>query len=127
MRHEITIICDDIRQETGQKISLMGIYDDSLVVKLLPARLPKLCFFQRWAESNLKPNDEIRLQISGSALISSIPMLCKIQAAHFNPEATKAQILLAIAPLDLARAGEIEFLTYLSDSDEPSHRHLLEV
>jgi hypothetical protein len=33
MRHEVTIICDDIRQETGKKISLMGVYDDALVVK----------------------------------------------------------------------------------------------
>ncbi len=37
------IYCDDIRNEEGRKISLMGIYDSELVVQSFPLTLPKLC------------------------------------------------------------------------------------
>ena len=35
--------CDDIRQEVGNKLSLMGCYSGDLLVEKLPAVLPKLC------------------------------------------------------------------------------------
>ena len=38
-----TILCDDVRTETGNKFSLMGIYGRSILFKKFPALLPKLC------------------------------------------------------------------------------------
>ncbi len=37
------VYCDDIRNEMGNKISLMGIYDSELVTQVFPVNLPKLC------------------------------------------------------------------------------------
>lgn len=37
-----TILSDDIRQEVGNKNSIMGIYSDRMVFQELPALLPKL-------------------------------------------------------------------------------------
>lgn len=37
--------CDDIRNEIGNKISLIGLYGPDLIVPSLPALLPKLCMF----------------------------------------------------------------------------------
>ena len=34
--------CDDVRQEIGNKYSLMGCYSDELIVEALPTALPKL-------------------------------------------------------------------------------------
>jgi hypothetical protein len=42
-RHVETIFCDDIRQEIGGKLSLIGIYSGALFVPAFPATLPKLC------------------------------------------------------------------------------------
>ena len=39
----IAQFCDDIRQEIGNKYSLMGCYGDEMVIDKLPAVLPKLC------------------------------------------------------------------------------------
>lgn len=127
MRHEVTIICDDIRQESGRKVSLMGIYDDAIVVKQIPVRLAKICLFQRWAESNLRAGEKVRLEIAGNAIPSQVSVGLEADKEHFNAEATKAQLLIALAPLDIVRAGEIEFRTYLNGSDEPAHRHKLEI
>jgi hypothetical protein len=38
-----TILCDDVRTETGNKFSLMGIYGQSILFKKVPAALPQLC------------------------------------------------------------------------------------
>lgn len=39
----IAQFCDDVRQEIGNKISLIGCYGSELLVESLPAVLPKLC------------------------------------------------------------------------------------
>ena len=39
------VFCDDIRQEMGGKVSLMGCYQGDLFVPFLPVALPKLCVF----------------------------------------------------------------------------------
>lgn len=43
VRHIEVIYCDDIRQEVGQKHSLMGVYSGDMVISGFPAVLPKLC------------------------------------------------------------------------------------
>ena len=35
-----TILCDDVRQEVGGKMSLMGIYSKDIIVNKVPAILP---------------------------------------------------------------------------------------
>lgn len=35
--------CDDVRQELGNKLSLMGVYGPDLIVQSFPTTLPKLC------------------------------------------------------------------------------------
>lgn len=42
-RYAHAIYCDDIREEVGNKMSLMGIYREKLLVSQFPAVLPKLC------------------------------------------------------------------------------------
>lgn len=37
--------CDDIRQELGNKLSLMGCYQGELIVSRVPVALPKLCVY----------------------------------------------------------------------------------
>lgn len=42
-RHLDVIYCDDIRNEVGNKISLMGIYTRELTIPNAPLLLPRLC------------------------------------------------------------------------------------
>ncbi len=43
-KHINTIVCDDIRQESDDKLSLMGIYQKDIIVNNIPSILPTLCF-----------------------------------------------------------------------------------
>lgn len=44
-----TIICDDVRQETGGKISLMGLFENIYAAKF-PAIHPRLAVVTEWSE-----------------------------------------------------------------------------
>jgi hypothetical protein len=44
-RFATRVICDDIRHEAGNKISIMGLYSEKVLVQAFPAVLPKLCAF----------------------------------------------------------------------------------
>lgn len=44
-RTVIAQFCDDVRQEIGNKFSLMGCYGTDLFVPKFPFTLPKLCVF----------------------------------------------------------------------------------
>ncbi|GIK35881.1 MAG: hypothetical protein AMXMBFR45_01750 [Gammaproteobacteria bacterium] len=41
------IVCDDVREELGNKRSLMGIYENAIVLDAFPALLPRLCFVMK--------------------------------------------------------------------------------
>jgi hypothetical protein len=125
MRHEFTIICDDIRQEVGRKVSIMGIYDVAIIVKKVPTRLPKLCMFQRWIGSD-QP-ERVRVEVRGSALSSGLMAEAERDREHYDPSATRANLSIALAPLDIANTGEIEFVTHLSEHGEPPHSHKIEI
>jgi hypothetical protein len=43
-----TIICDDVRQETGGKLSLMGLFENIYATKF-PAIHPRLAVFTEWS------------------------------------------------------------------------------
>jgi hypothetical protein len=46
-----TIFCDDIREETWGKYSLMGVYDGQMsVLTGIPVILPKFCFLIQYVE-----------------------------------------------------------------------------
>jgi hypothetical protein len=39
----VALFCDDVRNEVGNKLSLMGVYGQDLLLREFPATLPKLC------------------------------------------------------------------------------------
>lgn len=41
------IVCDDVREELGNKRSFMGIYENAIVLDAFPAILPRLCFVMK--------------------------------------------------------------------------------
>ncbi len=56
-------ICDDIRQELGDKVSLIGIYPGNVMLMPIPSVIPKLCFHLVF--SYLKPGDNLGIKILG--------------------------------------------------------------
>jgi hypothetical protein len=53
--------CDDIRQETHNKFSLMGIYQSFLYVPEFPARLLRLCVILTMHSPKTQPFESVRI------------------------------------------------------------------
>jgi hypothetical protein len=57
------IYCDDIRNETGNKHSLMGVYHGNLVVNSFPAQFPKLCVWIYAMTPRNRPFENLRIRV----------------------------------------------------------------
>lgn len=57
------VFCDDIRQEMGGKVSLMGCFQGDLLVPFLPVALPKLCVFVTVSTPVKRPLKSLRIRI----------------------------------------------------------------
>jgi hypothetical protein len=43
-----TIICEDIRPEVGNKVTLAGVFGEEIVLPVIPSALASLAIMQRW-------------------------------------------------------------------------------
>ena len=60
------IWCDDIRQEVGNKPSLMGVYTGSLVVPSLPTVIPRLAVWVSIYTPKTQPFKALKVRICNS-------------------------------------------------------------
>jgi hypothetical protein len=65
-----TILCDDIRQEQGHKVSLMGVYGDVILLREIPHAM-RLSIHQRW--TGLPKSGKMQIGIRGPGL--TLPIL----------------------------------------------------
>lgn len=116
MEHVVTHICDDVRFETGNKVSLIGLYDLNLIVRQVPARIPQLALFQRWA--GVSGARKIKIEVRGSASAG----VHTFQADYLG-DRDRVQIALRFSPIELIGAGELEFATYWDGQPVPTYTH----
>ena len=57
---EYSLICDDIREETGKKFSIMGIHPGAIRLPI-PVVLPRLCFYLAFRA--LSHGDKLAIQL----------------------------------------------------------------
>lgn len=57
------IYCDDIRNEVGNKLTLVGCYGPDLIVEKIPATLPKLCVLAKVFTPVDQPFERLTLRV----------------------------------------------------------------
>jgi len=58
-----TIYCDDVRQEVGGKLSLIGVYNGVMYVQQFPVTLPKLWVVAIFVTSKDEPPKSLKLRV----------------------------------------------------------------
>ncbi len=58
-----TIYCDDVRQEVGGKLSLIGVYNGVMYVQQFPVTLPKLWVVATFVASKDKPPKSLKFRV----------------------------------------------------------------
>lgn len=72
------LFCDDIRQEAGNKLSYMGVYDAEVQVPATaapgPAGLQRLAIaaFLRWPKGEVPAHAVVQVRFSGSAVSEAV-------------------------------------------------------
>jgi hypothetical protein len=103
-------VCDDVRSEQGNKVTLVGYYGQSVNVGVLPAVLPKLCFFAEFdllegatvfAVRIIGPSGQMLLEMQNMSVSGPQAVAEMVPAAY-----RRRVIVFQIAPMVLNESGE---------------------
>lgn len=109
----LAIFCDDVRQEIGKKISLIGVYGPNIVFRANPpVTYPRLCIVV-WAWGELQ-DIPTRMELHILAQPGELPLFSgALKRTETTPEdeagrIARIQTLIELSPLELKQPGRIE-------------------
>lgn len=115
-RYVHAIYCDDIRQEVGGKITLVGIYAGQCLVPSIPCALPKLCAILNFSATRADPITSITVvgSFAGNEAFNMNLDAVQIsqimaQSIEQSPERKNMMIMLMgiMAPFNIPGAGRL--------------------
>ena len=115
------IICDDIRAEVGNKVSLMGVYAKDIFVPKFPYTFPKLCFFVNY--DYVKSGDTFSVELlnpSGKRVSNAI----KGEAPKNITGYVTFQLHAFFSPLNVEKEGNFTLRMIIND-DQKSKKEIV--
>ena len=118
-KFEYVIICDDIREEIGNKLTLVGVYAESIQVSKVPYSFPKLCFFIQYRDITSGDRFSIELKDPTGKRIG------KTINGILQPEkrVDKLRLLGIYSPLKMEQEGSYS-LTITFNEDEKNKKEI---
>jgi len=111
-REVFSIICDDIRLEQSNKLSLIGTYTDGIIVSGLPITLPKFCFAQHIVDA---PGiRKVKVKLRGPKL-NIPPSEIEIE----ETTRTKLRLSFIFTNIQFELEGDYSFDVYLNEDKVP--------
>lgn len=113
-KFEYSIICDDIRQEIGNKLTFVGTYQDQIIVSQLPCTLPKLCFFVQYED--IMAGDKFSLELTGpSNKMIDKPINISVPTGH---KVGKMRLFGIFSPVKFEKEGSYSLRITVNDNKE---------
>ena len=113
-KYEYTIICDDIRQEFGNKLTFVGTYQNLIIVSKLPYIFPKLCFFVQYKD--IRAGDKFSLELTDplgkridKAINMTVPVGSKIE---------KLRLSAVFSPIKVEKEGRYTLSITVNDNEK---------
>lgn len=129
-RTVIAQFCDDVRQEIGNKFSLMGCYGTDLYVPAFPIKLPKLCVFVHVRTPREHPFERLTLRlVRGNDVLSElVANPDKLNAGETPDYARWLSMtgILAVAPFHAAGPCRLQVLAETEAETLESGQFLVE-
>lgn len=110
-----TIICDDIRQEIGNKLSFIGVYQDNIFVPNLPFTFPKLCFSIHYSNVNGGASIDVLLKNPSGNELSKIS---EFALPDEMKSKSKLMMTAAFSPLKIEEEGEYSLVAIYSHGEK---------
>lgn len=118
-----TIICENIRQEANNKVSLLGVFGDEVLVPHFPHQFPSLAVFQRWTlsdEEYRRGAVTFRIELrppQGDSIV--LPD----NATPLNPaSAHSVNIAIQLGGLPVTNKGTFSVVTFFDNHEAHVHR-----
>ena len=111
------IICDDIRQEVGNKISFIGIYGNNISVTKFPYLFPKLCFVNFFKDINKGDSFSIKLTDPSMTQLGDTIVMTAPQNIKSNADFS---IFAIYSPIEVKEAGLYKLVISIND-DKKTH------
>lgn len=120
-RYIDTFVCDDVRRELGNKLSIMGLYGLSIGVPSFPWHASVLWIVQRWTD--LPEPTTVRFQITLPGIHE--PLIQSMEMVEPTPALNVRNLLMKLEAVQVPERGEMTVETYFGESSEPSHSHII--
>lgn len=113
-KFEYSIICDDIRQEIGNKLTFVGTYQDQIIVSKLPYTFPKLCFFVQYKD--IRAGDRFILTLTDPSN-KKIAKAINITVPD-GQEAGKMRVLGVFSTIKVEKEGRYTLSIIFNDNEK---------
>ena len=114
-----TMICDDVREEKGNKLSLMGLYEKEYIVSHIPLIIPRICLIIMLSETKEILNKvHITLKSPKSEPISiNFDKLAKVEKGK------DSRVIVYLSPFKINGTGEATFEIKFNNDKKASIVH----
>lgn len=120
-----TILCEDIRPELGNKVTLAGVFGEEMIVPQIPVAIPSFAIMQRWRLSNEEAERgnpgqfAVELQLpEGHANRFPAPMV----PVQRGPNVTTLTFIFKFVNMVFPQQGEYRFRTYIDGRERNVYR-----
>ena len=115
-----SLVCDDVREEVGKKLTFVGVYQEEIILSICPAVLPKLAFVVFIEHFHkLLPAGYVKVHLPGD----------KSREIKFNKASgsKRDSIIMSffIAPVRFEEFGNIIFELYIGKEKHPTYTRTL--
>jgi hypothetical protein len=116
------VICDDVRQEVGNKLSLMGIYNELILYKL-PSMLRSFTIVI-FLEKILLPFNKLIIKLElPEGKISEFT----IEAPKGTKKGKNANLIVGISPIVINSEGEATISVRLPEDEDRKIEHIFNI
>lgn len=123
-----TIVCENIRQEANNKLSLLGVFGDEVLVPHFPHQFQSLAFFQRWslAEDEYRRGTvTCRIEIRPP---QGEPIILADNHIPLNPAAAHSVTIgIQLGGLSIQSEGTLLIATFFDNQELHVHRFAIRI
>jgi len=114
-----TLLCDDIRQEMGGKLSFIGVYSKDIIFREIPTIYPKLCL-----GIVIEGVKDVFADVKAVLKIpESDDIVMKLKAPEKMSVNDNLTLNITISPFRVKAAGQARFDIYFGNAKRPSVSH----
>lgn len=121
------ILCEDIRQELGNKVSLVGVLGRKIFLPpdaTFPGRVPQLAVFTRW--SGLTEGEKVSLGVESGQEVIVDPKGTAVVGVVKEPD-EYTNVIFQLPGFPIRGFGEFKFKIYLDNDQSPRAQLCLQV